>query len=311
MEGLLATLCGSQTGNQRETMTKILLRYDDYSAISNGDIERQLFDAVAKRSIKLIVAIVPFVAGMEWQLRGPIPLFPLSAEKIELFKEFSAYLEPVLHGYSHQTVSRFSGLSEFNHAIPFSLQVARLQDGKSYLEDTLGVKITTFVPPWNAYTDITLDALKKTGFETISGDALFGPLCADLAFIPSTCLLSELPASIAAAKEDPGAFITVLFHEYDFMESGSQQASITTSGFGPILDWVAQQDVKFTSFGDSPTGFDMQRAKANKQLRAAMQSPFRILMKGGTRSVYWSTDVAIRKERFLSFVNKIRPIKKS
>ncbi len=122
-------------------MTKILLRYDDYSAISNTDIERQLFEAVAKRGMNLIVAVVPFVAGIEWQLRGPIPLHPLPPDKIALFKEFSAYLEPVLHGYAHQTVSRYSGLSEFNHAIPASQQVARLQDAKSYLEDVAAIKV--------------------------------------------------------------------------------------------------------------------------------------------------------------------------
>jgi hypothetical protein len=284
-------------------MTPILFRYDDYSAISNADIERRIFDAVAKRGIRLSVAIVPFVAGMEWQLRGPIPLFPLSAEKIALFKEFSAYLEPVLHGYAHQTVSRYSGLSEFNHAIPFDIQLARLQDGKSYLEDTLGVKITTFVPPWNAYTDVTLDALKKTGFEAISGDALFGPLCAELAYIPSTCSLSEMQNSLAAAKEDPSAFINVLFHEYDFMESRSQQASITIEEFEHILDRTVLQDVKFTNFSDCLTGFDMQRAKANQELRDALQSPFRKLMKRGNRGVYWSSDVANRKARLLSFFN--------
>lgn len=287
-------------------MTKIILRYDDYSATSNGDIERQLFEAVAERDIKLIVSIVPFVAGMEWQLRGPIPLLPLSPEKVALFKEFSAYLEPVLHGYSHQTVSRYSGLSEFNHAIPSNIQVARLQDGKAYLEDILGVRITTFVPPWNAYTDITLDALKKTGFEMVSGDALFGALCANLAFIPSTCLLSEIPASLAAAREDAGALIAVLFHEYDFIESGSPQASISTDEFRRILDGIVLQDVQFANFHDCSIGFDMQRAKANQYLHENLQSSFRILLKRGSRGVYWSTEVAIRKGRFLSFFNRVR-----
>ncbi len=288
-------------------MTKILLRYDDYSAASNTVLEKRLFEMAAELRLKLNVSIVPFVAGVQWPLRGPIPLLALPPDKIELFKKFSLVLEPVLHGYAHQTVSRFSGLSEFSYALPLNVQVDRLRDGKYFLGTALGASINTFVPPWNAYTSSTLIALQQSGFQLLSGDVSFGPLCPELAFIPSTCQIPEILAALSAAREDSDACITMLFHEYDFFESGSPHAVISIEDFGRLLDRIARQDVKFVCLSDCAVGFDMERAKVNQKLREAMKSPFRKLMKKGTGGVYWSTDVARRKLRFLSFFNRFRP----
>lgn len=290
-------------------MTQILLRYDDFSTSSNSVIERRLFETVANRGAKLTVSIVPFVAGIEWPPRGPIPLLPLSSEKVALFKEFAPCLDPVLHGYAHQAVSRYTGLSEFNYASPTTQKIARLRDGKAYLEELLRMKIRTFVPPWNAYSADTLEALAATGFEAVSGDASFGPLCSNMAFIPSTCLLPEIPTSLAAAAGDSGSLVCALLHEYDFPESGSVQACITMEQLGEIIDRAIAQKVTWAHFGDcmSSPVWGMERAKANQDLRTALRSPFRRLLKRGTRGVYWSTENALRKERLIRCFNRLKP----
>jgi Uncharacterized protein conserved in bacteria (DUF2334) len=288
-------------------MTQILLRYDDYSTISNLAIERELFEAVSRAGARLSVAIVPFVADVNWGLRGPIPLMPLSAEKVSLFKEYAHCLEPLLHGYAHQTVSRWSGLSEFNHAITLEVQVARLADAKAFLESQLGVAVKTFVPPWNTYTAETLEALKRTGFECLSGANGHGAVCENLFFVPGTCSLTELPAAMQAASQDAQALVPVLFHEYDFKESKSPLGHMTIRDLEQLLNRAVAHGGHFIDFAACRQGFDKERALANQSLDRAMASPFRKLFKRGTRSVYWNAELAQRKMRTIAWLNRLKP----
>ncbi len=71
--------------------------------------------------------------------------------------------------------------------------------GRKFLEDLFGVAITTFVPPWNAYSPDTLAVLEEEGFRAISA-ALYGPARGGaLRYVPGTvgpegtCARSESP----------------------------------------------------------------------------------------------------------------------
>jgi len=70
-------LMGSNDGFPRRVLSrkkgqgsfmKCVLRFDDYSATSNGVLERKLLEAVAEANRKIVVSVVPFVAGIGWEL---------------------------------------------------------------------------------------------------------------------------------------------------------------------------------------------------------------------------------------------------
>lgn len=276
-----------------------ILRFDDYSAISNTALERALFEAVAEADQRIVVSVIPFVAGMEWGPRGPITLLPLPAAKIAILKQFLRHIEVALHGYCHQTVSRTSGLSEFGDAIPIGRQLARLSDAKGWLEDQLGICVDTFVPPWNTYGISTLDAARQAGFKILSSDAAFGVLAPGLSYVPATCSIDRLAGAAELARKDQGSLACALLHEYDFQESGVRGARLSLEQFraycrrgngAPRWTWI-----KESLIGDTGP----ERARVNQELRAALNSRLRRLLSIHTDCVYWTTSAASAKLRFI------------
>src|SRR5690349_19982439 len=173
-------------------MAKLLLRFDDLCAQSDTALELRLLTAVREAGAKLVVSVVPFVADTDWEIGGPIPLRPLTADKAKLVREFIPnHAEIALHGYSHQTITRWSHLYEFGDKVARQRQVERLRHAKAFLEDLFAVKVESFVPPWNEYGRITIAALEEAGFKILAGDVMIGPAEGNLAFLPSCCSLAN------------------------------------------------------------------------------------------------------------------------
>jgi hypothetical protein len=276
-----------------------ILRFDDYSAISNTALERSVFEAIAEADQKIVVSVVPFVAGTEWKPRGPIPLLPLPDAKIALLRQYLGHIEVALHGYCHQVVSRFSGLTEFNDAIPIEDQLARLSDAKGWLEDKIGTAVDTFVPPWNAYGISTLEALRQAGFKTLSGDAAFGPLAPELSYIPATCSIDQLASGAELARKDRGSFACALVHEYEFRESGAGCARFSLEEFRRFCSRKGLQWVRISDCTAQRIGYE--RARANQELRSALQSRRRHFFSKHTQHVYWTEAAASAKLRLLKW----------
>jgi peptidoglycan/xylan/chitin deacetylase (PgdA/CDA1 family) len=285
-------------------MSRAILRYDDFSALTNADLERRLLEIVAKRDARIVVSIVPFAPEVDWPLRGPIHLRALPHEKAALLKEFMpGVVEIALHGYCHQSISRASQMVEFGNRIPLDFQVARLRDAKHYLEDLFGEELQVFVPPFNAYGASLISALRETGFQALSGDAAFGPIRPCLAYIPATVSLHHVEASLRTASHDGESLVCLLIHEHDFEECGSLAASANLSEFSRLLDALTEGGARWIGFKDCLLEGDWgpERARANQKLRETMKSPFRHLLRRGTGCVYWSQEEARRRLRTLRF----------
>jgi predicted deacetylase len=290
-------------------MAEFILRFDDYCAVSNTVLERRLLEIVAGCGGKVVMSVVPFVADTEWELRGPIPLRPLSPEKAAMLKEFvPRHAEVTLHGYSHQTITRWSHLYEFGDRVAQQRQVSRLRDGRGYLEDLFGVAVETFVPPWNEYGRTTLAALAEAGFKLLSGDLGLGAAEGELAFVPACCPLGRLGEALAASTGDAAAAVCVLIHEYDFKESGWPQASTDLAALPSQLAAVTKAGARWTDFNECRRSgeWDANRLKANRELRQALASPGRRLLHEGTAGVYWSEDQVTAKVKRLNFTNPRR-----
>ena len=286
---------------------KILLRYDDYSEISNIGVDLAVFEAMVSRGFKPLVGVIPAIADVNWELGNSIPLKRLSQERINLLKPFvSAGLEIALHGYTHQAVTRLTGLFEFGDAVSFDKQVERLRDGKHFLEDSFGVAVNWFIPPWNAYGETTLRAIKACGFQGISADASFGPISDGLCFASASCLPREIPQVLACAKKNDQADIVVVLHDFDFKESRASERGISISDFGKMLDQVKDNQIKGCAFSQlvENDGWGVSRALANQNLRKYTTGPLRFLSHPGVVSIYFSEDAAKKKLAHFDFYSR-------
>jgi peptidoglycan/xylan/chitin deacetylase (PgdA/CDA1 family) len=235
---------------------RVVLRFDDPSATTDMETEIKLIEALRRYRMVCTFGVVPFRyvdSATDPETRQELPL---PAEKVELFATAAqqGVLEIALHGYSHQNnrpamprPSEFAGLE-------YDEQMRKIQRGKTFLEDELGIEVNIFVPPWSAYDLNTIKAADEIGFQYLSAN-MRGPgdSASPMAFLPMTCSLAQIREAIAAARTAPdqAPIVVGLFHEYDFFEVDALRGVMTFDQFLEILRWLSQQpDVRITSMGD-------------------------------------------------------------
>lgn len=235
-----------QADNTVETTQVIVIfRFDDYSSRSSTDMEVKLIDAFVKYNVPCTFGVIPYVyAGNNLDSRTQ-DILPLSPVKADILKDAikSGILEVALHGYSHQTIRKIDGYTEFS-GLDYISQVERIAKGKNLLEKMLDTKVTTFIPPWDSYDLNTILALEKQGFRCISaskeGDAKKTSL---LKFLPATCNLLQLRDAVKSARLIPDIHpvIIVLFHEFNFLEIDKKRGNLTYKKFVELLGWLSNQ----------------------------------------------------------------------
>ncbi len=270
---------------------KLLIRFDDYSEVSNASLDMGIIETILSAGCKALVSVIPAIADVDWDLGNGIPLRRLSVGRANMLRNLLPDgVEIGMHGYTHQTVTRWSGLAEFGDSVTLRRQTERLLDGKHCLEDLFGCEIAWFIPPWNSYGTTTLQAIRSTGFRGISADASFGPLEDGLCYTPASCLPQELQLAVKRGKSDPAAAVIVIVHDYDFQESGLKANAMSLKTFASNL-------TEAKANGAEPSGFsefqrndvvDMERAAANQRLRQCMSNSVRYAMPKGITTPYWS-----------------------
>jgi len=262
---------------------KIIFRYDDFSSHSPTELEVKIIEIFRKIQSPITLGVTPFAVADQHD-PNPQKERPLPTEKVSLLKEAlnTGLIEIALHGYSHQTISAVKP-SEF-YGLDFAIQLEKLSQGKTCLEDFLGVYVETFLPPWNSYDENTLLALEKLGFTLISpykGGAVFEST--HLKFLPWTCFITDVKEALISARKISYCqpLIMVLLHDYDFVEVDESRGIIYIVEFEKLLDWLeTQNDVEIISLSQAAEkikDLSVDRYIANQQklpLRTLIASTF-------------------------------------
>lgn len=231
----------------------IVFRMDDYSAVSNIELECKLIEIFAQKEIEVTFGVVPFVCDGDEKNSSRQNSIPLTKEKTDILVKAIkiGVVYPALHGFSHQTNNSID-YSEFK-GLAYDEQLNRLIQGKKFLEKLLDKTLDIFIPPWNQYDINTLRALEKAGFALLSagwkGDVFKE---SKIKFIPVTCDLKLIREAIKNVRKssDEIPILVILFHHYDFIEHDANNLEgITLQDFSTLLDWLkCQSDLIFTSF---------------------------------------------------------------
>ncbi|MHC4149737.1 MAG: hypothetical protein ACYSR5_09665, partial [Planctomycetota bacterium] len=124
------------------------------------------------------------------------------------------------HGFSHSNVvapGRRPG--EFRER-DYQSQLRDITQGREILMNACNLsEISTFVPPWNAWTDETAKSLRQAGFRILSADRHYYYESADsLAVIPFTAVLSELESMVREQSLPEESIVVVLYHPFEIVE---------------------------------------------------------------------------------------------
>lgn len=149
---------------------------------------------------------------------------PISANSQYIAEIQQDNIELAIHGLTHQNINgagEFGGLDSIE-------AVRRIAKGKQALQAIFDKEISTFIPPFNAWNEHTLTAMRMHGMNVISAD-IFTPIYADsVHYFPET--LGHLMAQKGiwrAAEEaimgcaEKDAICVVMFYAYDLPDEQS------------------------------------------------------------------------------------------
>jgi peptidoglycan/xylan/chitin deacetylase (PgdA/CDA1 family) len=250
----------SQQPHEESRKVYVVFRMDDYSAISDTDLESRILELCEQKQIGITFGVVPFVCAGNQRDVTSQSLIPLPPEKAELlkFKVSKGSLDIALHGYAHQTVDT-KELSEFA-GLDYEAQVKKLTEGRRFLEQMTAHKVKCFIPPWNSYDLNTVLALEGAGFEILSaGWNGVAERQSNIRFLPATCHLDAMQDAVDAARNssDNHPVVVVLFHHYDFKEFNDPRGSITLAEFSDLLDRLkGQKDLRVVSIAQANEAID-------------------------------------------------------
>ena len=236
-------------------MINIIFRFDDFSALSNTELENQILTIFKETNSTLTIGVIPFVCEGIKEKTYTQGSIPLSENKLNILKMGikKGYINVALHGNTHQTINE-SPRSEFiglNH----EQQLKIIESGKLFLEKKLDNKINTFIPPWNRYDITTLTVLEELQFSTISaGTKCVSKSDTKLNFIPNTCLIQDLESAIREAEQTNcnHPIIVVLMHETDFKEINSLQGIIDIPQFNKLINSLkSKQNIELLSISQA------------------------------------------------------------
>lgn len=194
----------------------VVFRLDDPRPVCDSVSMRvvQLFNA---KQVPLTIAMVPCDSCEN-------AITPISTNS-QYFAEIQQdNIELALHGLTHQKIN---GAGEFGRLDSLEA-LRRIAKGKQVLQAIFDKRITTFIPPFNAWNEHTLSAMRMHGMNAISAD-MFTPIYADsVHYFPETLghlmaqkgMWNAAEEAILACKEKD-AVCVVMFHAYDLPDEQS------------------------------------------------------------------------------------------
>lgn len=187
--------------------TQIVFRYDDFR-LKEDILDERIIKLFQKYQIPLTLGIIPCDQNEMIMFEPNYPFLPELKRAVA-----NGSVEIALHGLTHVKL----GNGEFGN-VKKEEQYRRIKKGKSILDSIFNVRVVTFIPPWNAYDENTLDVMEQLNMKGISSALCVGQSFKNeyVSYFPNTIDdLKSLPKVIDQNKHRKG-IIVVMFHSYDF-----------------------------------------------------------------------------------------------
>lgn len=197
----------------------VSFRNDDPSASSNVEHERRIAGLFERYGIPQTIGVIPLCPGRTRHNPYDDIAIPLGSnpEMVAFLRDYVARSgsEIALHGYTHRSnlLSRPSRREYFEfRRLSLSEQSERIRRGIELVENTLGVRPVTFIPPWNRLDMNTIHACAANGIHVVSSGG-YSPTVEDIVSYGTNCGTDDLPDLIRQARRRKGqVFLNVLYH---------------------------------------------------------------------------------------------------
>lgn len=184
-----------------------VFRYDDFT-LQNDNIDKETVKLFLKENIPLVLGVIPCDENEKLLLKQNY-LFLDTLKQAYRNKN----IEIALHGLNHKNL----GNGEF-YNISYQEQYRRMKLGKYYLDSIFNQRTVTFIPPWNAYDEQTLEVMEKLGLKIISSSLTKNQSCsnASINYFPQTLEHPSELFTLMKNLSNKKGIVIVMFHHYDF-----------------------------------------------------------------------------------------------
>lgn len=186
---------------------KVVFRYDDFR-LEHNLLNENIVNVFQKNNIPLVLGVIPcdydenIISGKHYSF------FTKLQKGVQ-----SKSIEIALHGLTHSKLlyGEFGGVYKDE-------QFRRINKGKEILDSIFNIKLETFIPPFNAYDENTLDVLNKVGIKGISSALCVNqPVSnSNITYFPCTVSDLNLLNSVLHENINRNVVVVVMFHDYDF-----------------------------------------------------------------------------------------------
>ena len=236
---------------------KVVFRLDD-PTVRYDSVDSRIIQLFVDKDVPLSVGVIPCDSNEEAYV-------PNDSAYLALLN--SPTIEVCMHGLTHQYTSR----GEFRDIDSAEVE-RRIKNSVEIMQSYIKRPIRTFIPPFNAFNDYLIGALKRNGLNIISCDLTYETLDYispdnEITYLPETLLeqigkegaLNAARGSILSCPEEE-AICVVMIHAYDFPD---EDAFTQLDSF---LDDVKQIDgscYTFTSLCESGEIANYERHRVN------------------------------------------------
>lgn len=188
---------------------RVVFRYDDFQLINDSTNEK-VVKLLNKYDIPVVLGVIPCNTDEDFvfDINNEFLTYIKNAEKKDL-------IEIALHGLNHRRMTPYGEMK----GLSYEEQYRRIKKGKTLLETALSCKISTYIPPWNAHDENTIEALKQNDIYIVSSSVY--DVYNDFIYYPLTTDTYTELNKIVEDKKLFGGILVVMIHPYDFKNPNS------------------------------------------------------------------------------------------
>jgi len=186
---------------------QLVFRYDDIF-LQSDSLNENVVRIFQKHHIPLVLGVIPYNSRENKILDEKCPFLTVLKKGVS-----NHSIEIALHGLNHSIVLN----GEFGN-VPIQEQYRRMNKGKTLLDSIFEVKVTTFIPPWNAYDKNTLNVMQQLNFKGLSSALCIGQPWSDqsINYFPESTEDFNSLLSVLNYNKSRNGVVVVMFHPYTF-----------------------------------------------------------------------------------------------
>lgn len=237
LENELTMMDSMEAGNPFYTK-KVIIRDDDISDSERLTSVKWLSDLAVDRDVKITYSVIP-ASLVE------------SPETIDYLKSLDmSYFEFAAHGYEH----------ELFKDMPYEEQYSRIENATNILEQTLGYRPVTFVPPQGTGDVNTTKACKMLGYHSITDVMNYPSYIVDFrsdyewekSYEPVTHRsYDEFKTSYDGFYNSSDQYYLIYLHDWTFQNENGDLNRQRTGAFENATDYMKKDNVQFMTIDEA------------------------------------------------------------